>query len=165
MARLNTPTLQRTMVSLTAIAVCTIALTGCGSSSSSGSVTITYETDAGTQTTTFAPGGVTCHEFGANGLSFPERPYNQLSVIDGATDRVSSWIYQGELVYFESETATISRAEANSIIVYDASASGRVAVAALDSEISGSDPDLSNAEWHDGTIKVRVTCENSTDRR
>lgn len=141
-------------------------LPGCatgGGGTGGDTITISYEVDGATQSKTFSPGDVTCHDFGAQALNFPEKPFNSLSITQGSTDDVSAWVYDGQLIYFEGENLAVSQISADDVTEYVVSgASGRVAVTELDAASDDQQPDveaaIANAEWVDGTIDLQVRC-------
>jgi len=94
-------------------------LSGCATPAGRGSsATITYEVDGQQKTTAFAPSNVTCNDRGAVSLSFPDKPFNGVSLSRGSTDTVEAWVYGDELIFFTSESVTVTQATDDGATTY-----------------------------------------------
>lgn len=135
-----------------------ILLSGC--SSNGNTATIIYETDSGTKTEVFSPGGVTCNHLGASGLNFPAEPYNGLSLFGGEPGKVSVWEKDKQLVLFYSDEAVVeSTSHDDGSIEYRVVAdAGEVAVTDVRKPLASGEPDLSGAKHYPGTLKMQVRC-------
>ena len=135
-----------------------ILLSGC--SSNGNTATIIYETDSGTKTEVFSPGGVTCNHLGASGLNFPEEPYNGLSLFDDVPGEVSVWEKGKQLVLFYSDDAVVkSTPYDDGSVEYQVVADvGEVAVTEVLEPLASGEPDLSEAKHYPGTLRMQIRC-------
>jgi len=140
-------------------------LSGCATPAGRGSsATITYEVDGQQKTTAFAPSNVTCNDRGAVSLSFPDKPFNGVSLSRGSTDTVEAWVYGDELIFFTSESVTVTQATDDGATTYVVSGqAGEVAVAALAQGSPDTPPDvdaaISNAVRYAGRLDLTLRCD------
>ena len=146
------------------LCVCVLLASGAallaGCSSSGNTATITYETGSGTKTEEFSPGGVTCNDWGASGLNFPEKPYNGLSLFDDVPGEVSVWEKGKQLVLFYSDDAVVkSTPYDDGSVEYQVVADvGEVAVTEVLEPLASGEPDLSEAKHYPGTLRMQIRC-------